>query len=112
MIEENETFGGSWPYKARYFEGQGFRHHYVDEGRRDLGETFVCLHGEPTWGFLYRNFIPGLGELGRIALSGGAQSLRQVRASAPGSGDALALAKLIAIADQLDRRCFGVSVRP
>ena len=68
MIERDETFGGSWPYEARYFEGNGFRHHYVDEGIKDSAETFVCLHGEPTWGYLYRNFIPRLGELGRVVV--------------------------------------------
>jgi len=50
-------FSGTWPYEARYFSGQGFAHHYVDEGSKDFEETFVCLHGEPTWGYIYRNFI-------------------------------------------------------
>ena len=68
MIEENETFGGSWPYKAQYFDGNGFRHHYVDEGSKDSAETFVCLHGEPTWGYIYRNFIPRLSDLGRVVV--------------------------------------------
>jgi haloalkane dehalogenase len=31
--------------------------HYVDEGK---GEPIACLHGEPTWGYLYRKFIPPL----------------------------------------------------
>ena len=68
MIEEKETFGGSWPWAPRYFSGRGFAHHYVDEGRAETGETFVCLHGEPTWGYLYRKFIPRLGELGRVVV--------------------------------------------
>ena len=66
VIEETETFGGSWPYKAQYFAEHGFRQHYVDEGSRDSSETFVCLHGEPTWGYIYRNFIPRLSALGRV----------------------------------------------
>jgi cis-3-alkyl-4-acyloxetan-2-one decarboxylase len=48
MIEENETFGGTWPYAAQYFEGNGFRQHYVDVGKKTSEETFVLLHGEPT----------------------------------------------------------------
>jgi haloalkane dehalogenase len=32
------------------------------------GETFLCLHGEPTWGFLYRKMIPGLAERGRVVV--------------------------------------------
>ena len=68
MIEENEVFNGSWPYKAQYFAGQGFRQHYVDEGSRDSDETFVLVHGEPTWGYIYRNFIPRLSEIGRVVV--------------------------------------------
>jgi pimeloyl-ACP methyl ester carboxylesterase len=37
--------------------------HYVDEGE---GEPIVCLHGEPTWGYLYRNFIPTLSKRHRV----------------------------------------------
>jgi haloalkane dehalogenase len=40
---------------------------YVDvEGDGD--ETFLCIHGEPTWGFLYRKMIPGLAERGRVVV--------------------------------------------
>jgi haloalkane dehalogenase len=31
-------------------------------------ETFLCLHGEPTWGFLYRKMIPDLAERGRVVV--------------------------------------------
>ena len=58
MIAAEEDFDGTWPFEPHFFEGQGFRQHYVDEGPRDTGETFVLLHGEPTWGYLYRAFIP------------------------------------------------------
>jgi haloalkane dehalogenase len=34
-------------------EGGRLRLHYVDAGSPS-GETIVCLHGEPTWGYLYR----------------------------------------------------------
>ena len=63
MIPERETFGGSWPFAPRYFEGNGFRMHYVDEGD---GEPIICLHGEPTWGYLYRRFIPPLSKANRV----------------------------------------------
>ena len=68
MIEEDETFGGTWPYAAQYFEGNGFRQHYVDVGDRASAETFVLVHGEPTWGYVYRKMIPGLAELGRVVV--------------------------------------------
>jgi len=31
--------------------------HYLDEGPAD-GELILCLHGQPTWSFLYRKMIP------------------------------------------------------
>lgn len=65
MIPANETFGGTWPYEAKFSSAAGFRQHYVDEGPRD-GEVIVCLHGEPTWGYLYRHFIPPLAERYRV----------------------------------------------
>jgi len=33
------------------------RIHYLDEGPRD-GKVILCLHGEPSWCFLYRKMIP------------------------------------------------------
>ena len=47
MIDTNETFGGTWPFVPRHFEGNGFRMHYIDEGK---GDPIVRLHGEPTFG--------------------------------------------------------------
>jgi haloalkane dehalogenase len=68
MIPANETFDGTWPYAAHFFGANGFRQHYGDEGMPDSGETFVCVHGEPTWGYLYRAFIPKLSEYGRVVV--------------------------------------------
>ena len=39
---------------------EGLRMHYIDIGPRDAAETFLCLHGEPTWSYLYRRMIPTL----------------------------------------------------
>lgn len=36
----------------------GLRVHYVDEGPRAAAKTFLCLHGQPTWSYLYRRMIP------------------------------------------------------
>lgn len=43
---------------------QGFKMHYVDEGAGD--EVVLCLHGEPTWSYLYRKMIPPLAEVARV----------------------------------------------
>jgi haloalkane dehalogenase len=60
----DERFAGlpGWHYAPRYFEDlegyPGLRMHYVDEGQPDARVTFVCLHGQPTWSYLYRRMIP------------------------------------------------------
>ncbi len=36
----------------------GLRLHYLDEGPKDAAETYLCLHGQPTWSYLYRKMIP------------------------------------------------------
>ena len=37
---------------------EGLRGHYLDEGAPDAEEVFLCLHGEPSWCYLYRKMIP------------------------------------------------------
>ncbi len=36
----------------------GLRLHYLDEGPRDAPLTWLCLHGNPSWSYLYRRMIP------------------------------------------------------
>jgi len=65
MIPQNETFNGSWNYEPKFCTESGFRQHYIDEGG---GEVVICLHGEPTWGYLYRNMIDPLAEEFRVVV--------------------------------------------
>jgi haloalkane dehalogenase len=44
-----------FPFAPHYVEVNGLRIHYVVEGQ---GEIILCLHGEPTWSYLYRKMIP------------------------------------------------------
>ncbi len=37
---------------------EGLRAAWVDAGPADAPRTFLCLHGEPSWSFLYRRMIP------------------------------------------------------
>jgi haloalkane dehalogenase len=60
----DERFDGlpDFPWQANYLEIQdpdlgGIRIHYLDEGPRDA-PIILCLHGEPSWSFLYRKMIP------------------------------------------------------
>jgi pimeloyl-ACP methyl ester carboxylesterase len=43
---------------------QGLRGAYVDAGPADADRVFLCLHGEPSWSFLYRRMIPVFLETG------------------------------------------------
>ncbi|CAF3635414.1 unnamed protein product [Rotaria sp. Silwood1] len=44
------------------------RLHYLDEGSKNSRETILLLHGEPSWSYLYRHFIPLLKEYRIIAM--------------------------------------------
>jgi pimeloyl-ACP methyl ester carboxylesterase len=50
-----------WPYTPKYIDDlpgyEGLRMHYVDEGQRE-GPTFLCIHGEPSWAYLFRKMAP------------------------------------------------------
>lgn len=47
------------PHYTESLKGfSGLRLHYLDEGPRDASEVFLCLHGQPTWSYLYRRMIP------------------------------------------------------
>jgi haloalkane dehalogenase len=61
----DERFDGlpGWPFEAHYVEQDGLRMHYVDEG---AGRPILLLHGEPSWGYLYRKLIPTLAGVGRV----------------------------------------------
>jgi cis-3-alkyl-4-acyloxetan-2-one decarboxylase len=63
MISAEENFDGTWPFAARLTDVAGFRQHYVDEG---TGRPLLLLHGQPTWGYIYRKFIPALAATHRV----------------------------------------------
>src|SRR5438128_10806608 len=67
VMADDWTFNGLWPYEPHWFDTPDGRMHYVDEGPRD-GRPVVLLHGNPTWGFLYRNFIGALSGAGYRAI--------------------------------------------
>jgi haloalkane dehalogenase len=67
MIQSDATFGGTFHFAPHFTDAPGFRMHYVDEGPRG-GEVVLCLHGEPTWGYLFRNLIPVLSKTHRIVV--------------------------------------------
>lgn len=53
-----------FPYAPNYTtirtqEGSDLRIHHLDEGPAD-GPVILCMHGQPTWSYLYRKMIPFL----------------------------------------------------
>jgi len=60
-----DRFDGLLPYQPNYLEWDGLRLHYLDEGQ---GAPVMLFHGEPTWGYLYRNMIGPLSEQYRVVV--------------------------------------------
>jgi haloalkane dehalogenase len=60
-----ERFEGlpDFPFTPHFVDQDGLRMHYLDEG---TGDPVLCLHGEPTWSYLYRKMIPGLAAAARV----------------------------------------------
>ena len=52
----------AYPWPPRYVHDlpalNGLRMHYLDEGAGDAPLTWLCLHGNPAWSYLYRKMIP------------------------------------------------------
>ena len=48
---------GDFSYPSRYLKVLGYNLHYLDQGE---GEPILLLHGNPTWGYLWRLFLPEL----------------------------------------------------
>ncbi|MGE0623476.1 MAG: haloalkane dehalogenase [Pseudomonadales bacterium] len=54
-----------YPWPPAYLEIEpGLRMAYVEAGPGDAAETVLLLHGEPTWGYLYRKMIGPLAGAG------------------------------------------------
>ena len=59
-----DRFAGipDYPWQPRYLSDlpslAGLRMHYLDEGGPGAGLTWLCLHGNPAWSYLYRKMIP------------------------------------------------------
>lgn len=51
-----------YPWSPHYLSDlpalAGLRLHYLDEGPPDAPLTWLCLHGNPSWSYLYRKMIP------------------------------------------------------
>lgn len=57
-----------YPFAPHYTDitdadGTALRIHHIDEGPRDAA-PILLMHGEPSWSFLYRKFVPPLAAVG------------------------------------------------
>ncbi len=55
--------GAMYPFASRFVDTPHGRMHYVEKGS---GPVVLCLHGNPTWSFLYRDFVKGLSGSARV----------------------------------------------
>lgn len=71
--EERFTNLLGYPFKPHFISDlagySGLRVHYLDEGPRDARKVFLCLHGQPTWSYLYRRMIPLLTAAGHRVIA-------------------------------------------
>lgn len=71
--EERFAFLPGFPYAPHYLEDlpdyEGLRMAYIDEGPAEAETTFLCLHGEPTWSYLYRKMLPVFAEAGHRVIA-------------------------------------------
>jgi len=107
MIVTIESLGGDvatqYPYRSRFITVNGWRMHYIDEGSADAPPVLL-LHGNPTWGFLWRDTIPPLLDAGyRVVVP---DQIGFGLSERPHSPDAHTLdnhaANLVSLIDQLD----------
>lgn len=96
-----------YDFEPHYFEVEGGRIHYVDEG---AGPPVLLVHGTPTWSYLYRNLIRVLASTNRVIA---ADNLGFGRSDKPAGADyrpAAQAANLKALVDSLDLRDLVVAV--
>jgi pimeloyl-ACP methyl ester carboxylesterase len=102
-----EWLNGIFPYQQRSIVVNGRRMSYIDEGG---GRPVLLLSGNPTWGFLYRDFIAPLTEAGYRAIAPdwiGAGYSDHPRVDAALTF-AHHIADLVSLIDQLDLREYTV----
>lgn len=52
-------FRTEYPFASNWFEINGNRMHYLDEGNKN-SPVVLMVHGNPTWSFYYRNLVNAL----------------------------------------------------
>lgn len=61
----SRSLGDRFDFEPHMLEVDGNHIHYVDEGPRDA-DPILCLHGNPTWSYYWRDLIRGMREKQRV----------------------------------------------
>jgi pimeloyl-ACP methyl ester carboxylesterase len=67
--KESATWRAEYPFAPHWQDCDGHRLHYVDEPANREPQTaspLLCLHGNPTWSFLYRKVIAEFARTHRV----------------------------------------------
>jgi pimeloyl-ACP methyl ester carboxylesterase len=59
-----------FPWKQQSLTVNGYNMAFIDVGNR-MGQPVLLLSGNPTWGFLYRDFVEPLSKAGYRVIAGG-----------------------------------------
>ncbi len=64
----DDVLGDLYPFEDRYVTlDDGVQMHYIEMGTSSLWRpTILLLHGNPTWSFLYREWMTQLSKVGRV----------------------------------------------
>lgn len=63
LDDAKRILGDLYPFASHFLDVDGQRMHYVDEGE---GPLVLCVHGNPTWSFYYREVIRNLRDRFRV----------------------------------------------
>ena len=105
MLQKPDWLEPMFPWRQRQLTVNGRRMAYVDEGQ-EAARPVLLLHGNPTWGFLYRDFIEPLTGAGYRVIAPDCIGAGYSDKPRIDSAYSLAhhIADLVSLIDQLDLR--------
>src|SRR5260370_15654158 len=66
-LDVRSDFGGRFPWQSRFIDvDQGVGKAVMTEGPGEAKLAFLLLHGNPTWSYLYREFVKRLSPMYRV----------------------------------------------
>ena len=63
MTFDVSPYRSLYPFESHWLKLGDLRYHYIDEGE---GDPVVCVHGNPSWSFLYRDVVKSLRDSYRV----------------------------------------------